>query len=144
MVYKFIFAIVAALLMISTAPRAHGEELSPKYLAGRWVIGAKDCSSSESEYVEFRENRTFENTRGGKAEIVGFWEISSKFKGAVEVHMVTSPVFFHDIMPALKEHQDMFYYFQTIVFAFNLGKGSFEALGVLGDQMRRVMMVRCK
>ena len=132
MAYKFIFAIVAALLVISAAPRANGANLSPKYLHGRWVIDAKNCSSSEAEYMLFRENGTFENTRDGKAEIVGFWEISGKLKDAVLLHVVTSPAFFHDIMPALKQHQGMFDYFQATIFAFNLGKESFEGLGILG------------
>ena len=68
MVYKFSFAIVAVLLMISAAPPVHGEGLSPKYLAGRWVIDEKICGSGKSEYLVIRENGTFENTRHGKAE----------------------------------------------------------------------------
>lgn len=144
MAYKFIFAIVAALLVISAAPRANGADLSPKYLHGRWVIDEKNCSSSEAEYIVFRENGTFENSRDGKAEIVGFWKISDNLKDAVSLHMVTSPAFFHDIMPALKQHQDMFDYFQATIFAFTLGKDSFEALGMLGAQLKRMAAVRCK
>jgi len=144
MVRKLSCATIVVLLMVFAVPLAHGADLSPKYLHGRWVIDEKNCSSSEAEYIVFRENGTFENTRNGKAEIVGFWQISGNLKGAVSLHMVTSPAFFHDIMPALKQHQDIFAYFPATIFAFNLGKDSFEALGILGAQLKRMAAVRCK
>lgn len=144
MIRKLTCATIVVLLMVFAVPLAHGAELSPKFLHGRWVIDEKNCGSAESEYLVIRENGTFENTRNGKTEIVGFWQISGNLKGAVSLHMVTSPAFFHDIMPALKQYQDNFAYFQTTIFTFNLGKDSFEALGILGAQLKRMAAVRCK
>ncbi len=144
MIRKLSCAIIVVLLMVFAVPLAYGAELSPKYLHGRWVIDAKNCSSSEDEYMLFRENGTFEDARGGKAEIVGFWQISGYLKSAVLLHVVTSPAFFHDIMPALKQHQGTFDYFQATIFAFNLGQDSFEGLGILGAQQKRMAAVRCK
>ncbi len=144
MVRKLTCATIAALLMAFAVPHAHSADLSPKYLQGRWVIDAKNCSSSEDEYMLFRENGTFEDARDGKAEIVGFWQISGNLKSAVLLHVVTSPAFFHDIMPALKQHQGTFDYFKATIFAFNLGQDSFEGLGILGAQLKRMAAVRCK
>lgn len=144
MVRTLTCATIVVLLIVSVVPRAHGEELSAKYLQGRWVIDAKDCSSSESEYVVFRENRTFEDTRDGKTEIVGFWKISRDPKDSLDLHMVTSPGFFQDVAPEMQQYEGDFGYAQARIIAFNIRRNSFEAIGVLGSQVKRAVAVRCK
>jgi len=136
------YATSFAVLSLFLAPWVHaGEDLSADYLHGRWVIDEQNCSSPDSEYFEFRKNSTFESTRAGKAEIVGFWELNEDI---LELHMVTSPAFFDDIHRALVGFKGMFNYYKVRMVIFNTKKQSFEAIGVLGDEMKRATAVRCQ
>lgn len=141
---KLLSATVFFLLSMCFVVAANSADLSPEYLQGRWVIDSQNCSSRDSEYMVFSKNATFVNTRNGKAEIVGFWEISGDVKNVLHLHMVTSPAFFNDLHPELQQYQDIFGYYQTNIITFNLGKKSFEAIGIVGDQMRGMVAVRCK
>ena len=86
----FKYATILVVLSVFLVPQALAADLSADYLHGRWVIDDQDCSSPDSEYMEFNKNGTFEGTRTGKAEIVGFWGLK---EGILDLHMVTSPAF---------------------------------------------------
>lgn len=136
------FRCTAMLVVLSAfwASWASAGELSADYLAGRWVIDEKSCSSSRSEYMEFSKNGTFVNTRTGKAEIVGFWELA---EGMVIVHMVTSPAFFDDIHDDLRDFEGSYHYFQANLAIFNIQDKAFEAVGMIGSQVKRAKAVKC-
>ena len=135
-----IFAFLAVLGVI-LVPWVHAENPSSDYLYGRWVVHGQDCSSSSAEIYEFRKNNTFECTRAGRTEVVGFWAVKG---GVLELDMVTSPGFYDDIHKELADFQGIYSYFQAKMVIFNAEKQGFEAVGVLGNEIRRASAKRCK
>ena len=134
-------ATLVAVLCLFFAPWAHTADLNATYLTGRWVLDAQDCSAADVETIEFRKNGTFESTRAGKAEAVGFWGINADI---VELHMVTSPAYFDDVEPTLGAFKGLYQYFQARMAIFNIQKDSFEAVGVLGNQIKQARAVKCQ
>jgi hypothetical protein len=131
-----------AVLSLFFVPWATAGDLSPEYLYGRWVIDDRDCSSPSSEYMVFHQNGTFESSRTGRAEIVGFWGINKD--DMLELHTVTSPAFFDDIHKELAGFKGVYHYLQARMVIFNRKSKSFEAVGVIGNEMQRATAVRCK
>jgi hypothetical protein len=140
MIRAFSYATILVVLSVLLVPLANAADLSADYLDGRWVIDDQDCSSPDSEYMEFNKNGTFEGTRTGKAEIVGFWGLK---EGVLELHMVTSPGFFDDLNKDLAGFEGIYGYFQGRMVIFNTQKKAFEAFGVIGDEIKRTSAVRC-
>ena len=140
MVRIFNSAIILMVLNVFLVPCANATDLSADYLHGRWVIDYQDCSSPDAEYMEFNKNGTFEGTRTGNAEIVGFWGLK---EGILDLHMVTSPGFFDDLHKDLAGFEGIYSYFQGRMVIFNTQKKRFEAFGVIGDQIKRASAVRC-
>jgi hypothetical protein len=141
MMRAFNYATILVVLSVFLVPWANAGDLSEEYLYGRWAIDAKDCSSPNSEYIEFRKNGTFQSTRTGETEIVGFWGLN---RDILELHMLTSPAFFDDIHRALSGFEDRYDYFQSKAAIFNNKNNSFEAFGVIGNEMQRATAVRCR
>ena len=140
MIRTFNCVAIFMVLGLFLAPWASAGDLTPEYLIGRWVIDDQDCSSPDSEYIEFNKNGTFEGTRTGKAEIVGFWRLK---EGILDLHMVTSPAFFDDLHKDLAGFEGIYNYFQGRMVIFNTQDKSFEAFGVIGNEMKRTSAVRC-
>jgi len=140
MVRAFKYATIFMMLCVFSVPLANADDLSADYLDGRWVIDDQDCSSPDSEYMEFNKNGTFEGTRTGQAELVGFWRLK---KGILDLHMVTSPAFFDDLHRELAGFEGIYSYFQGRMVIFNTQNKSFETFGVIGDEIKRASAVRC-
>jgi hypothetical protein len=140
MMRVFNCATILVVLSAFLVPWANAADLSADYLHGRWVIDEQNCSSPDSEYIEFNKNGTFEGTRTGQAEIVGFWGLK---EGVLGLHMVTSPAFFDDIHKDLAGFEGIYNYFQARMVIFNTQIKSFEAFGVIGDEIKRTSAVRC-
>ena len=136
----FNYATIFVVLGVFLVPWANAADLSADYLYGRWVIDERNCSSPDSEYMEFSKNGTFEGTRTGQAEIVGFWGLK---EGILDLHMVTSPAFFDDIHKDLARFENIYNYFQGRMVIFNTQVTSFEAFGVIGDEIKRTSAVMC-
>ena len=136
----FKYAAILVVLSVFWVPGANAADLSADYLYGRWVIDDQNCSSPDSEYMEFNKNGTFAGTRTGKAEIVGFWGLK---EGILDLHMVTSPGFFDDLHKELAGFGGLYSYFQGRMVIFNTQNKSFEAFGVIGDEIKRASAVRC-
>jgi len=136
----FKYATILMLLIVFWVPWVNAGDLSTENLHGRWVIDDQNCSSPDSEYIEFNKNGTFEGTRTGKAEIVGFWGLK---EGILNLHMVTSPAFFDDLHKDLAGFEGIYSYFQGRMVIFNIQDNSFEAFGVIGDEIKRASAVRC-
>jgi len=134
------YTTILAVLSVFLVPCIHAGDLSAAYLYGRWVIDDPNCSSPDSEYIEFNKNGTFEGTRTGQAEIVGFWGLK---EGILDLHMVTSPAFFDDLHKELAGFKGIYSYFQGRMIIFNTQDKSFEAFGVIGDEIKRTAAVRC-
>ena len=137
----FNYATILVVLSVLLVPWANAADLSADYLDGRWVIDEQNCSSPDSEYMEFNKNGTFEGTRTGKAEIVGFWGLK---EGIVDLHLVTSPAFFDDLHKELAGYGGLYSYFQGRMVIFNTQDKSFETFGVIEDEIKRTAAVRCE
>ena len=140
MVRIFNYATIFMVLSVFVLSHANAADLSADYLHGRWVIDYQDCNSPDAEYMEFNKNGTFEGTRTGKAEIVGFWGLK---EGILDLHMMTSPAFFDDLHKDLAGFEGIYHYLQARMIIFNTQNKSFEAFGVIGDQIKRASAVRC-
>ena len=141
MTRTFNYATILVVLSVFLVPGAKAADLSADYLYGRWVIDDQNCSSPDSEYIEFNKNGTFEGTRTGQAEIVGFWVLKG---GILDLHMVTSPAFFDDIHKDLARFEGIYNYLQGRMVIFNTQDKSFETFGVIGDEIKRTAAVRCE
>jgi hypothetical protein len=141
MMRAFNYATILVVLSVFLVPWANAADLSADYLYGRWVIDDQDCSSPDSEYMAFNQNGTFEGMRTGNAEIVGFWKLQ---EGILNLHMVTSPAFFDDLHHDLSGFEGIYSYFHARMVIFNTQDNSFEAFGVIGDEIKRTSAVRCE
>jgi hypothetical protein len=119
MIRAFKYATILVILSVFLVPRANAADLSADYLYGRWVIDDQNCSSPDSEYIEFSKNGTFEETRTGQAEIVGFCRLK---EGILNLHMVTSPSYFDDLHKVLAKFEGVYGYFQGRMVLFNTQK----------------------
>ena len=133
--------ICLVLLSFFWVPAASTVDFSAEYRQGRWVIDNQSCASPDSEYIEFYKNGTILGTRTGRAEFVGFWGLK---EGILDFHMVTSPAYFDDLHEDLAEFAGIYSYFPVRMVIFNTKEKSFEAFGVIGDEIRRASAVRCK
>ena len=125
--------------IIASASVANAVELTPAYLDGVWTLESKEnCGQKEFEHITFRANGTIEGSRFGVVDSVGFWRQSGEL---LRAHLVTSPAHFDE---TLKGFQGYFDYFPVMMLAFDLTQDSFEAVGTIGDQMRKVALFRCE
>jgi hypothetical protein len=141
MIRVFNYTTILVVLSVFLVPWANAADLSADYIYGRWVIDDPDCSSPDSEYMEFNKNGTFEGTRTGQAEIVGFWGLKEDI---LDLHMVTSLAFFDDLNKNLAGFEGSYSYFQGRMVIFNTQDNSFEAFGVIGDEIKRTAAKRCQ
>jgi hypothetical protein len=132
---------ILVVLGLFLTPMASAGDVTPEYLHGRWVVGESGCNSPDSEFFRFRKDGTFECTRMGETEIVGFWEFNEDI---LTLHMLTSFAFFEDIHKTMGEYKGQFDYIQYKMIIFNTTQGSFETFGVLGKEIRRASAVRCQ
>ena len=58
--------------------------------------------------------------------------------------MVSLPAFFNDIHKKLVGFKGVYDYFQGKMVLFNTNKTGFEAVGVIGNEMKRATAVKCK
>ena len=140
MMRVFNYATILVVLSVFLMPWANAADLSADYLNGRWVIDEQNCSSPDAEYIDFNKNGTFAGTRTGQTEIVGFWGLK---EGIIELHMVTSPAFFDDIHKDLAGFEGIYSYLRGRMVIFNTQNKSFEAFGIIGDEIKRAAAVRC-
>ena len=114
-------------------------QVSAKYLDGIWAISSgKNCGLKEFEHLRFRANGTFESSRFGVTDSTGFWRNSDD---VLELHMVTSPEHFDE---RLKDFKGYFDYFHVKVLVFNQQPDKFEAFGLIGNQIKKEILFRCK
>lgn len=82
-----IFTLLFLLTVFSAGIAAAGVGVTPQYLAGKWVLGEKSACGA-GDYLIMRDNRTLEMGKGGKAGVVGFWELDND---TLTLHMLVSP-----------------------------------------------------
>jgi len=114
-------------------------EITPKYLDGVWAIASeKNCGLKEFEQLVFHANGTFESHRFDATGSVGFWRNSGD---VLTLHLVTSPERFDK---QLKDFKGYFDYFNVKVLIFNQEPNKFEAFGLIGNQIKKEVLFRCK
>ena len=127
--------ILASVFMASGAVA----QVTAKYLDGVWAIASeKNCGLKEFEHLMFRANGTFESNRFGVPDSTGFWRNSDD---VLVLHLVTSPEHFDE---QLKDFQGYFDYFLVKVLVFNQQPDTFEAFGLIGNQIKKEALFRCK
>jgi hypothetical protein len=141
---KLVYITVLLMLTFCFAFGVNAAELTPQYLQGEWAVGTteQNCDSAESEHLTFRENGSFEGERAGKVEAAGLWSIAEGC--IVELHIVSSPSFFGDIHEELKAVEESYHYFNIKIIPYNMENGKFEAVGVIGEMIKRGVFVKCK
>ncbi len=140
MIRAFNYAAILVMLGVFSVPCANAAEHSAEYLQGRWVVGDQNCSSPNSEYMEFDKDGTFKGTRLGKPETVGFWNLDD---GIIKLHILTSPVFFQDLNKDLAKFEGLYSSFRGNMVIFNVKDNNFEAFGTIGEEIQKTTAVRC-
>jgi len=129
--------LVAALVLVAYESRAADEGLTPEGIVGTWVLSNGSCADAKAEFVTFRGNGAVESSNGGMLQAAGFWRLAD---GLIKLNVVASPAFFEE---ELKEMEGQFHAFEINLTPFNFKDTTFEAIGVLGQEVRRATFTRC-
>ena len=140
MMRGFKYVTILVVLGLFLVPMASAADLSADYFHGRWVINEKNCSSTTAEFFVFNKNGTFEETRNGVAEVVGFWEVKDD---NLKLNMVSSVASFQDLDKSLSKFEGVYNHSEGQMLIFNAKQKSFEAYGVIGSAIERATAVRC-
>ncbi len=139
MLHKLKGIAMVPVFAIALTSGANALEISPQYLDGVWTLDSADnCGLKEFEHVTFRADGTVQGKRFDVVDSIGFWRNTGD---QLVVHLLTSPAHFDE---RLKHYQGFFDYFPVRVLAFDIQPESFEAVGTIGDQMKKVTLFRCK
>ncbi len=131
------FLLVAALVLVAFESRAADEVLTPELIVGTWVLKNGSCTDDQAEFVTFRDNGAVESSNKGMLQATGFWRLAD---GPVKLNVVASPAFFDE---RLKEMEGQYHTFEINLTPFNIKDSTFEAMGVLGEQVQRTTFTRC-
>jgi hypothetical protein len=135
--HKICSVFVAALVLVASESRAADEALTPEGIIGTWVLGDGSCNDDTAEFVTFRGNGAVESSNGAKLQAAGFWRLAD---GLVKLDVIASPAFFEE---KLKEMVGQYHAFEISLAPFNVKDSSFEAIGILGQEVRRTTFARC-
>jgi hypothetical protein len=115
--------------------------LDPVYLTGSWEINAQaSCGAKNAENLLIHGDGSFEYSRRGKADAVGFWRIEDDM---VVFDMMVSPASFQDIHVEL---QAMVPYevHSMRAMVIDMQQDQFSAVASIGEQMQRFSLRRCQ
>ncbi len=127
--------LISAVFVLS----ANALEISPKYLVGVWTLENKqNCGVKEFEHLTFKSDGTIHTNRFGNVETTGFWQMTGSF---IMLHLVSSPAHFSEDLKDFEGHYD---YVQVKVVTMNPKPDTFEAVGSIGNQVKKVALFRCK
>ena len=103
-----------------------------------------NCADASAEFSEISKTGAIQTFRSGRVESSGIWELKD---GMVEAHLVSSPAYFSDNFPDSDEDLTVFdgefFAFFVRIVPFNVQANSFDAIGLLGDQVVRGSFQRC-
>ena len=131
------FLLVAALVLVAFESRAADEVLTPELIVGTWVLKNGSCTDDKAEFVTFRGNGAVESSDKGMLQAAGFWRLAD---GPIKLNVIASPAFFDE---RLKEMEGQYHAFEINLTPFNIKDSTFEAMGVLGEQVQRATFTRC-
>jgi hypothetical protein len=137
MKHQICSVVVAALVLVAFESRAADEALTPEGIVGTWVLNNGSCAEDTAEFVTFRGNGAVESSNSGLLQAAGFWRLAD---GLIKLNVVASPAFFEE---KLKEMEGQFHAFEINLAPFNVKDSTFEAIGVLGQEVQRATFNRC-
>jgi hypothetical protein len=141
MLRTYLLSIPFSVAMTGLLPGVAVAALDPGYLAGNWEINAQgSCGGNNAEHLVLHGDGSFEYSRRGKADAVGFWRIEDD---VLVFDMMTSPASFQDIHAELQE----FLPYQTYSMRsmpIDMQQDQFSAVASIGDQMQRFSLRRCQ
>ncbi|MDJ0847707.1 MAG: hypothetical protein QNK04_04900 [Myxococcota bacterium] len=135
------YVLLAQLLALAWGLSAGAAELTPDYVAGRWVVGASTCDDPKAETFRIDKDGTVILSADGSVTALGFWRLDPQV-GLVDLHLIASPAYFDDRFT--KEQADTFGLYQVLLFPLDLEPDGFRGLGRLGEQSEEARFKRCK
>ena len=139
---RILSLMLMSMLILFGAGQSFGAtKLDVDYLAGTWEINSDGtCGKKDAEQLMLSKNATFDYGRRGKIESVGFWRIEND---VVVLEMLTSPAYFQDIANELKDYTHHAIYSLRMM-PLDMQQDSFNAVGVINDQMSKLALRRCR
>ncbi len=138
MFFRTISLLTPILAFLALPVPAGAADVTAKYLVGTWAVASKKCDDAKGEFVTFRQNGAVESMESGKLDAAGFWSVGAG--GIVTMELITSPAFFHED-PKIADAS--FFAVQLRVVPVNVKDDGFEAIGILGEEVRREPFKRC-
>lgn len=135
------FLIIPASVVMALLSSMAAAALDAGYLTGKWEINAQgDCGADNAEHLVMQADGSFEYSRRGKADAVGFWRI----EGDVLVFdMMIAPASFQDIHAELREFVEYQTYSMRAM-PIDMQQNEFGAVASIGDRMQRFSLQRCQ
>jgi hypothetical protein len=141
MLRTYLLSIPLTIAMTGLLSGAAVAALDPGYLTGSWEINAKGrCGAKTAENLVVHRDGSFEYSRRGKVDAVGFWRIEGD---VLVLDMMTSPASFQDIHAELKTFVPYQLYSMRAM-PIDMHKDQFSAVASIGEQMQRFSLQRCK
>jgi len=140
-------ALVAAMGVLALAGSglaAAAADLKASYFHGTWIINDTDCSDVTAEFATLYDSGAVRTERSKRVESAGIWELKDDM---LQAHIVASPSYFSEHFPEARDTLDAFagqyYAFFIRVVPFNVQPDSFEAVGVLEQEITQATFQRC-
>lgn len=107
-------------------------------LEGTWAVGdAQACDDPSTERLTFDANGTFTAEQGGKPTATGFWQLADD---KLDLHMVSSPAFFHD---QLQPFTGQYTYFYAQALLFDYEQQGLRMVAYMAGQLQGANLARC-
>jgi hypothetical protein len=133
-----ILAALASAAFAQDSTDAVPDEIPDGYLTGTWAIGGSEaCGAATTEHFRFAADGTFATLQRGQPTATGFWHLVDD---KLDLHMVSSPVFFNDQLQPLAG-QYTYYYAQALL--FDIEDQTFRMVASMGGQLRGANLARC-
>ena len=140
MLRSCLLSIPLTITMTGLLPGVAAAALDKDYLTGNWAINSQgECDGTNTEHLIIHVDGSFEYSRRGKADAVGFWRIEND---VVVLDMMTSPASFQDIHAELQEFVEYQVYSMRAM-PINMQPDQFSAVASIGDRMQRFSLQRC-
>ena len=132
-----VFAMILASPAFAQDPEVP-DEIPDGYLEGTWAIGGSEaCGAATTEHFRFAADGTFTTVQRDQPTATGFWHLVDD---KLDLHMVSSPAFFHD---QLQPFAGQYTYFYAQALLFDIEDQTFRMVASMGGQLRGANLARC-
>jgi hypothetical protein len=126
-----LLALAPLLLLLAAGGSAKAANRTADNLIGTWVLDSGAFTDPHAELITFRKQASIEAMHAGRLEAVGFWQLDDN---TIKLNVLAPPGLF---VENLDVTEGVYLPFEIIVAAFDIKDDAFEAIGVLGEQIRR-------